>query len=195
MTPHLDDTVDGHSLDELSDYLDRGRQPPDLSIDESPECQVALTSLQRLRDVSTASLALDVARQPQVDESWLRGVLSGIAREARAGRDIPLASKPATSLAITEGAVRGVLRAAGERVDGVVIGRCRLDGDVTRPGAPVVVRIDASVLWGLRIPEVAELVRRAVAQDLMRHTELVIASIDVTVHDVHGHPAARGESG
>jgi len=50
----------GHTIEDLSDYLDRGRTPADPTIDDSPECQIALRSLQRLRTVqrSQGDLAL-----------------------------------------------------------------------------------------------------------------------------------------
>ena len=51
MTDHSDGTapetadLDGHSIEELSDYLDAGRQPRNESIESSAGCQIALDSL------------------------------------------------------------------------------------------------------------------------------------------------------
>lgn len=189
-----DETVDGHTLDELGDYLDRGRVPPDPAIDQSADCQVALASLERLRRISESALSLEVAERGEVDEGWLRGILSGISREARAGRDIPLPSpEPVGVFRITEGAVRGLIRSAGDAVDGLVIGRCRLTGDVTEPGAPIVVDVDASVLWGVRIDDAADRLRAAIARQIERHTALVVDAIDITVHDVHSRRVREGD--
>ena len=44
--------LDGHSIDELTDYLERGRTPADPSIEGSPACRNALRALERLRDLA-----------------------------------------------------------------------------------------------------------------------------------------------
>ncbi|WP_165066706.1 Asp23/Gls24 family envelope stress response protein [Marisediminicola senii] len=179
-------SLDGHSIDELSDYLDRGRTPADPAIDSSPGCQIALAGLARLRAMSETLVETDAAAEPARDDSWVSGILDNIELEAHAGRDIPIQhSAPAARLVITEGAVRGLIRAAGDSVGGILIGRCRLDGDVTVPGEAIGVRIDASVFFGERIPEIVARVREAIYTELLRHTELNFTSIDVTIHDVH----------
>ena len=48
--------LDGHSIDELTDYLDAGMQPADPSIDDSPACQNALAAIIRIRHASLRSL-------------------------------------------------------------------------------------------------------------------------------------------
>ncbi|MFD1715731.1 Asp23/Gls24 family envelope stress response protein [Amnibacterium flavum] len=180
------DDLDGHTIDELSDYLDRDMTPPDPSIDGSAGCQIALDALERLREVSRAVLLADQAAPVPPDESWVTRVLLGIAVDARAGRDVPLTStEPGAELAITEGAIRGLIRAAGDTVGGLLIGRVRLDGDVLVPGAPVRVTVDASVGWGQRIPDVVSRIRDAIHTQLLRHTELNVVAIDVNVHDIH----------
>lgn len=178
--------IAGHTLDELSDYLDRGRSPADPSIDDSPDCQIALASLERLRSLSLRVVELDAETQPAASDSWVAGILSQIGLEAHAGRDIPMQhSNPDARLVITEGAVRGLIRTAGDSVGGVLVGRCRLDGDVTVPGAPISIALDATVFWGERIPDVVVRLREAIFTELLRHTELDVVAIDITVHDVH----------
>lgn len=185
--------LDGHTIDELSDYLDRGRTPRDDSIEDSPGCRLALQSMERLRRVAPVLLDADAAHAAPVDEGWLQRVLAGIALDARAGRRIPLSHpSPDADLGITEGAVRGLVRAAEAEVDGVLVGRCRIDGDVTTPGAPIEVRVDASVAYGIPILPTAALLRDAIAARLARHTELNVAAVDVVVHDVHELPASAG---
>jgi hypothetical protein len=184
--------LNGHTVDELSAYLDAGRTPADLSIDESAGCQIALDAMERLRALAKSLIELDAQTVPPPDESWLSRILEAIASDARAGRRIPI-SHPAAGadLGITEGAVRGLVRAAETDVDGAIIGRCRLVGDVTIPGEPITVAIDASVVWGRNIQDLADQLRSAITRRLAAHTELNIASVDVTVYDIHQLPGGE----
>ncbi|MCK8476578.1 hypothetical protein [Microbacterium aurugineum] len=177
--------LDGHTLDELTDYLEAGRQPADRSIDESPGCQLALDALERLHGLGAELIAAETAAEPEVDESWVDRILSGIAIDARAGRRIPFASiDPDVDLGITEGAVRGLIRAAEKVVPGLLVGRCRLDGDVTTANAPIRVEIDASAMHGQSIPVVAERLRTEADRSLRAHTELNIVAIDIAIRDI-----------
>jgi uncharacterized alkaline shock family protein YloU len=178
--------LDGHTIDELADYLDRGMQPPDPSIDESAACRNALAALVRLRRASHDAIEAAALEESPADDSWVGEIMANISLEARSGRDIPLRpTSPTEHGVLTEGAVRALVRRAGDSVDGVLIGRCALEGDVDVPGEPIRVRISASIVWGHPIPEVAEAVRTAVAHELLRHTELTVAGIDVEFRDVH----------
>jgi uncharacterized alkaline shock family protein YloU len=189
------DDLDGHTIEELADYLDAGRTPADPSIDSSPGCQTALAALQRLRTVTADLLDAEASSEPEPDENWIGGILRTISREAHAGRSIPIPHPdPAAALAITEGSVRAVIRAAGDTVDGVLVGRCTLIGDVTVPGEPITVSIEVVVYWGQSIPAATAALRQAVAAALALHTDLRIAGIDITVHDVHQPPAPGGAS-
>ena len=182
--------LDGHTVDELSAYLDAGREPPDPSIEASPACQLALQAMERLRALSEPLLAADTADEPAADESWVRRVLAGIALDAHAGRRIPVRHpSPTADLAVTEGAVRGVIRSAEDDVDGVVVGHCRVDGDLTTPDADVDLTVEVSIRAGLCIPDTVELLRRAIAARVRANTDLTVRTVDVTVHDLH--PASR----
>jgi hypothetical protein len=176
----------GYDLDELSDYLDRGRQPAISAIDDNPECQAMLASLERVSALSRDLVDRDAVEDPTIDERWLGSLLATIGRELRAGRDIPFSSPdPNSSLIITEGAVRELVRAAGDSVDGVLVGSCSLEGDVSDPLAAITVAITISVVLSAPIILLAQAVRERVHSDLLKHTELHIQSIDVTVVDVH----------
>ena len=176
----------GYTLDDLSAYLDSGRSPAIAAIDSNSECQAMLASMERVGSMARALLEQDAREHPQIEENWLGGLLTSISREVRAGRDIPLtAPDPRTSLSVTEGAVRELVRAAGDSVDGVFVGSCSLDGDVSLPGAAVRVHITISVVFSGPVHELAETVRQRVFSELLAHTELTIESIDVTVSDVH----------
>jgi hypothetical protein len=177
--------LDGHTIEELTEYLDAGRQPLDRSIDESPGCQLALDALERLHGLSGELIDADAAASPEVEPGWVDRILAGIAIDARAGRRIPFASpEPNVDLAITEGAVRGLIRSAENAVPGLLLGRCRLDGDVTTPGTPIRVEIEANVFPGEPIPLLADRLRAEVDRRLRLHTELDIVAIDIAIRDI-----------
>lgn len=177
--------LDGHTIEELSDYLDAGLTPLDASIEGSPGCRIALDALARLRELTPELLAADTSAEPEPDDTWVQSILAGITLDARAGRRIPLPA-PAleANLGITEGAVRGVIRAAEHTVPGIVIGKCRFDGDVTVPGEPVRVRVDVSVPYGEPIPDLAERLRSEISARVTTHTTLNVTGIDITVNDI-----------
>ncbi|MGA1835978.1 Asp23/Gls24 family envelope stress response protein [Herbiconiux sp. 11R-BC] len=197
------DEPHGDIVDLLGDYLDRGEQPPRELLENSPENDLAFAALVRMREVAATLVEVDAegSGEPE-DDGWVQNILGSIQREVRSGRSIPLTHpSPRASLSLTEGAVRGLVRAAGDSVDGVLIGRCSIEGDVETPHAPVVVRVEASVFWGERIPELAERLRAAIGAALLQHTELAVEAIDVIVTDVHlrrsspaDAPAATAES-
>jgi len=177
--------LDGHTIEELMDYLDAGRSPADPSIEGAPGCVLALDALERLRALTPALVAQDEAAEPEPEASWVQSILSGIAMDARAGRRIPLSDPDDSSdLAITEGAVRGVIRAAENVFPGILIGRCRLNGDVTAIDATVSVEIDVSVPFGQPIVQLANRLRAEIAARLRTHTRLAVTGIDITVHDI-----------
>ena len=190
-TPPPGDSTDGiggsgYTLEDLSDYLDRGRLPAIPAIDDNAECSSVLSSLQRVGALSRDLVAKEGELQPPVDETWLSALFTSISQEAKAGRDIPLTSPdPRTRLSITEGAVRELVRAAGDSVDGVLVGRCQLDGDLATVGDSIRVTVSISVLLGSPVHEAAETVRQRVYSELLTHTELTIEAVDVTVADVH----------
>ena len=187
------DDLDGRTLEELNDYLDRGRTPADVSIDSSPGCQHALAALTRLRAASKFMLEHEAAAEPPRDEGWIRQILRLIPVDARAGRALPLTHPTATArLSISEGAVRGIIRAVGDTMEGLLIGRSNLAGDVEVPDAPVTITAEVSVFWGRDIPAIVGQLREHIYRELRTHTELNVVAIDVVVHDVLvAHPDAK----
>jgi len=185
--------LDGHTIEELSAYLDAERTPTNFSIESSPGCQIALTALGRLRELTAHTLEAQAATEPAPPDSWVRGIMDRIALEARAGRDIPITHTARTAhLTMTEGAVRGMIRAAGDSISEVIVGRCQIDGDVTAIGEPVTITVDVSVAWGESIPLAADRAREAIHGQLAKHTELNIAAIHVMVQDVRFSRTAPG---
>ncbi|TFC58168.1 Asp23/Gls24 family envelope stress response protein [Cryobacterium sp. TMB1-7] len=186
MTPRHDDDADKDLLEQLSEIMDRGESPTDDFLNKAPENRIAFDALTRFRAMAKNILDDDVASEPERDDSWVTGILSNIHREARAGRSIPVShSSPKADLSLTEGAVRGLIRSAGDAVAGTFIGRCRLEGDVATPGSPVTVNVEASMFWGERMPQTAQQLREAITTSLLHHTELNIVAVNVTITDVH----------
>lgn len=183
--PLPDDDLDGHTIEELADYLDHNREPRDPSIESSPGCRLALANMQRLRELSFGALQRRAEDEAGRETAWIDRLLDTIRAEVRSGRDVPIAHPdPRLRLAMTEAAVRGVVRRAGDALREVVMGRCELDGDVDVPGAPVRVAVTAGLLYGASAEATADRLRDAVATALARHTELTIESIDVRFDDV-----------
>ena len=184
-------SLNGHTIEQLSDYLDQGRQPADPSIDNSPDCEIALRGLERLRRAQLSLLERDLKRESLRTDSWVALILDNISLEAHAGREIPLAhSSPTARLVVTEGAVRGILRETGDRLENILVGRCVLVGDVRVPGEPITISVDVTVFRGENIPGVAEHLRQAMYVALGKYTELVVAAIDITVSDLYTAPDA-----
>ncbi|GGL13030.1 hypothetical protein JOE58_001964 [Curtobacterium luteum] len=183
--PAPDDELDGHSIEELADYLDRGRAPRDPTIESSPGCRLALANMQRLRELSAGALQRRAEAEADRETAWIDRLLDTIRAEVRSGRDVPIAHPdPRLRLAMTEAAVRGIVRRAGDALGGVVMGRCTLEGDVDVPGAPVRVTVTAGLLYGESAETTADRLRAAIGTALARHTELSIESIDVHFDDV-----------
>lgn len=186
--------LDGHTVEELSDYLDAGRTPRNPDIENSPGCLIALDALGRLRSATWAMLEAEADEDRERDDKWIKNVMDNISREARAGRDIPISSvDPEVRLTITEGSVRGLIRAAGDGVGGAIVGRVRLDGDVSIPGEPISIDVTASGVFGRNLLELAQHMRSVIGDALREHTELNVTSIDVTIQDVHTERTASTE--
>ncbi len=187
--------LDGHTLEELSDYLEAGRLPLDPSIEGSPGCQLALDALERLHGLGGQLMDADAAAMPEVDDSWVDRILSGIALDARAGRRIPFPeADPAVDLGITEGAVRGLIRSAENAVPGILVGRSTLDGDVTAVGEPIRITIEVNAVYGESIPQAVDRLREEVAERLRRQTSLTVTAIDITVRDIQRIGSAAEET-
>ena len=180
-----DELVDGRTLDELEDYLDRGRSPRDPGIEASAECRLALRALERVRGLSLSALEDEASRLPSRDDTWIAGLIDSIKAEVVGGRDIPLRHQdPGVRLGVTEAAVRGLLRQVGDAVDGVVVRSSELEGDVTEAGAPIVVTLTMTARYGVPLRDAAGALRAAAVSALALHTELTIAAVHVVVDDV-----------
>lgn len=139
----------------------------------------------RLRATGRELLDAEARRGPDL-EAIVESVAAQIRREARAGRDIALAgSEPEARMLVTEGALRGALRDAVDDVEGVIVGRCAVRGDISAATGPLGASVAVSVAWPARLPEVADRIRAAVVRCLAEQTGRTPAGIDVDIIDLH----------
>lgn len=174
--------LDGHTIDELAEYLDAGRTPPDPSIESSPACRHALAALERLRSLAPELLTDDDADD---EDDWVARVMDGIALDAHAGADFVLTDGgPDARVLMTEGALRALIRAAGDDEPGFLVGRVRFHGDLSDPAGRVGVFISVTVVHGIPIPAAVDRLRAKILSALGRHTELATPRIDIAVDDL-----------
>ena len=186
----------GRSIEELNDYLETGQSPDAAHISTCPECQAALAALSQLRRLTGELVAHDIRMASQPEEPWLREILTNLRLETRAGRAIPIAPQhPGDSLWQTEGSVTALIRNIGDTIEGATIGRCRLHGDLTVPGAPVDLDIRISAFYGYALHTMADTLRTELEAALATHTELRIRSINITVSDLRIRPARPERTG
>ncbi|AFR30951.1 Asp23/Gls24 family envelope stress response protein [Arthrobacter sp. Rue61a] len=185
------DTLEcGHSLAELSTYLDTGELEDPTHVEGCPECQSGLAALRRLSELGSELLTSDVADAGSGNDDWMQSILDNLRLELRPGRIIPLRpGNPMDSLGETEGSVSALIRSVADALPGTAVGRCRLNGDVTVPGAGITVEVDLAVVFGHSIEERAATLRDELAEVLAVQTELNIQSINITVTDVLEPPA------
>lgn len=181
------DELDGHTIDELTDYLEAGCEPPDPSIDDSPACRIALAALQRLRDLAGEYLA-GGPPEPEVGRDWISAVLAAIPIDARAGRRFPIPVDDLHVAAhVTEGAIRGLVRFVGDEVPGLLVGAVRVGSD-----DPVSLSIDVALVHGTVLPRAVDLLRSALRLVLPDHVPFTLGQIDIAVIGLI--PAGGGEA-
>jgi hypothetical protein len=128
----------GHSLTDLSEYLDTGLIGDPGHLADCPECQSALASLRRLSALGNELLDADTAAAGSGSDDWMKAILGNLRLELRPGRSIPLrADTPGDVLTETEGAISALIRSVADSLPVTAAGKCRLYGDVTVPGAPL----------------------------------------------------------
>ncbi|MFQ4149505.1 Asp23/Gls24 family envelope stress response protein [Arthrobacter sp. LAPM80] len=174
----------GRRIEDLSDYLDTGSSPDAEHIGHCPQCQARLAGLRSLSAAARDLLDEDLTATTADDSGWLDGILENLRLETRAGRSLPLEGEGLDELTETEGAVISLVRSVGDGLGGVLIGRCRLEGEVDVAGAPVEVRINVSARYGYPLPTLAEELRAAVFAELLVQTELNVTAVHVAFTDM-----------
>jgi hypothetical protein len=180
-SPSADD-LDGHTLDELVEYLQRGRTPFDPAIEGSPACRIALAGLERLNLLAGELLEADAA-EGRADERWVDDVLGRISLESRAGRRFRFTGLgPGVTAEVTEGALRGLVRAVGDSIPGLLTGRVRFAPHDDE--GVMDLEVDVHVRYGVPIEELADELRRRIAAVLPQHAPFAVGRLDVRVRDV-----------
>ncbi|MCB5283373.1 MAG: Asp23/Gls24 family envelope stress response protein [Arthrobacter sp.] len=194
----MNDTTDtgcGRTIEDLSDYLDKGTSDDVEHISTCPQCQAGLAGLRRLQAFTRDLLAEDLAEAARDDSPWLENILANLGLEIKAGRSIPVAPGLAGDVLFqTEGALTGLVRSVGDTVEGVMIGKCRFAGAVTTPRAPIIVNVDVSARYGYRLPELAATLRTELSAALATHSELNIAALNITITELRP-PSPPGTKG
>lgn len=121
-----------------------------------------------------------------VTDSWIDQLLSGIEAEIVAGRTYPLPHPdPRVQIFVTENALLSHLRTVSDQLDDVILGKCDIDGDFSKPNAPVIVNSTASVASGANIHSATEQLRRIIASTVQKHTGHSEVIVNITVTDIH----------
>ncbi|WP_413317694.1 hypothetical protein AA0Z99_12075 [Agrococcus sp. 1P02AA] len=183
----MDDTIggSGRTLEELSAYFDAGRSPQIAAIEQDPECQAMLASMERM---SRLTRALAVDESHAVEAGWVDRVLAVVRDEVRAGRDLPLETiDDRTETTVTEGALRELARRAGDEVDGVLVGSVDLRFDEQQA---LQVRVTIGVRFGAPMRERADEVRARIRTALAAHAPAPVQQLDVVIDDVFEAGAA-----
>ena len=155
------DTLDcGHSLAELSEYLDTGLIGDPEHLAQCPECQAGLASLRRLSALGNELIDADITEAGSGTDDWMQAILGNLRLELRPGRSIPVrGEEPGDILAETEGSISALIRSIADGMPGTAAGKCRLQGDVTEPGAPITVDVELAVVYGHPLKEQAAALR------------------------------------
>ncbi|MFD7033528.1 hypothetical protein ACFWAR_36435 [Streptomyces sp. NPDC059917] len=152
-----------------------------------PHCAAALEDFARLRD---AVVHDQQAAGPDWEESASRltaSIMDVVRLELRPGRTLALGEMDEDAW-IYEAVAARTFRAAAELLPGVRAGSCRVDpGPAPRPGArtPAHVRIEVTVGMTRHLQHVADQIRERIAEAAEQSLGMRIASIDVTVTDLH----------
>lgn len=162
-------------------------------IELCPSCTQRVDALRRVDQMSAGLISAEVAVQEQ-DTGWFDRLMGNLVFETRAGRTIPLGAEyNVDSLSITEGAILSAIRGVADSMEHLIIGRCRLEGDVETPGSPITIQASATVRFGVVIEDVADRLRELIISEVHRVSELRVEAIDIEVEDIFGAPSMAGE--
>ena len=79
-------------------------------------------------------------------------------------------------------------------MDGTIIGKCRLHGELAAAQAPVRVEVSVTALWGYPLPGLAADLRATLSGALATQTDLNVAGIDIIVTDLLDAQPGRADS-
>ncbi|WP_375389127.1 hypothetical protein [uncultured Amnibacterium sp.] len=173
--------LDGHTIEQLDDYLENDRRPPDATIDNSPACQIALGALERLHEIAGDYLDRDDGPRAGTDEDWISSVLATLPLDTRAGRRFPYETGDDHLRAhVTEAAIRGLVRRTGDAVPGLLVGKVAIDA--AGPDLEVVdLRIEAALQWGTPLTVGTAALRSAIRRTMPDHAPFEVRRIDIRI--------------
>ena len=73
-------------------------------------------------------------------------------------------------------------------MENLIIGRCRLEGDIESPGSPITVQVSAAVRFDAVENDAVERLRELIIGEIHRVTELNVEAINIEIQDVYGKP-------
>ncbi|MET7451927.1 Asp23/Gls24 family envelope stress response protein [Streptomyces sp. NPDC005574] len=167
------------------------QQADDPHVHRCPHCRQAVRDLEQL-ETAVRGLRDDGGDASGDDVTSLtRRVMDVVRLELRPGRPLPLGD-PGEDLWIMEAVAARTLRAAAETVPGARAGSCRL---VPAPavGAGDEVCLDVHAPVGADLQDLADQVRRRVAEAAERELGMPVAAIHIRVTDLVDPPADSQE--
>ena len=195
MTPECSGGGCRLSLEELGEHLHAASPPHEAHLRDCPECRARVAALSRLDALSAELVEEEIRQAAEGDQSWLENVLANLCLEPRAGGSVPLAgARPHGDRPLTEGSIISLIRATGDAVDGTIIGKCRLHGELAVARAPVRVEVSVAAVWGYPLPVLAADLRDTLSGALATHTDLNVSGIDIIVTDLLDAPPGTADS-
>lgn len=190
----------GRDLADLWDQQDQTRQslgplPTDPHTAQCPHCSAALEDFAHLREAAVRDRQ-DTGADWEAGAARLTASIMDVVRlELRPGHTLALGEADEDAW-IYEAVAARTFRAAAEQVPGVRAGSCRISPEPsTRPGVRTRARIRIEVTVGMirDLQAAAEEVRLEIAAAAEQELGMPVASIDVTVTDLH-HETGDEES-
>ncbi|MGV9322819.1 Asp23/Gls24 family envelope stress response protein [Streptomyces sp. NPDC003660] len=158
-----------------------------------PHCKDAVRELTLLESTVRELREETAPAETGYDPSALtRRVMDVVRMELRPGRPVPLGDDD-EDLWVMEAVAARTLRAAAETVTGVRAGSCRITPPDASGRGEVAVRLEVHAPLGVPLEEVAEEVRRRVAEAARLRLGLRLASVDVRIVDLVDAPAGFEE--
>ena len=195
MTPQSSGGGCRMTMEEFDAHLPTGSPASEAHVPGCPECQARLAALGWLEALSAELFEEDVRAAGAGDQSWLEDVLANPSLESTAGRSMPPAgARPDDDRLRTESSIISLIRATGDAVDGTIIGKCRLYGELAAAQAPVRVEVSVTALWGYPLPGLAADLRATLSGALTTRTDLNVTGIDIIVTDLLDAQTGKADS-
>ncbi|QDQ16812.1 hypothetical protein FH965_39245 [Streptomyces spectabilis] len=174
----------------LADVWEAGEAgDTDPHVADCPYCLPALDGFYELQDVVWRARDAQLSAWPSDASALSARIMDVVRLELRPGRTLPLGEAEEDAWIVEAAAARS-FRAAAETLPGVRAGSCRVApaGSGGAPRAPVGVRIEIQAAPSWDLPEVADRVRRRIADAAADDLGLRVAAVDVVITDLLDDP-------